>query len=366
MKQKFKNSILGLAIAATTAFGAVQPVKAVELDKGLNIEALGYVDFLAVSGDHYQSGANVTAAAADTAAGRDNGFHFTRAYITAKDKLSDELMVRITYDEKDGYGGKAFVKYVYGDYSYFEGQKVRFGLGHTPWVDYEEGLYTYRFLGKILSDDQGAQSSSDIGVSLIGSFMDKMLDYHVGVYEGEGYSGTADGQGFAYAGRVSFNMQGFTVALFDWMETKRKDASGCNGGCPDYNPTRFIGMITYGNPMFRVAGQYLTADDNKSGSNVAANALVHGTFNKGNGYSLWAYSRIPGIDALRVVGRYDSMKPDTDIDTNSKTLAELGFSYDLSKSVIIALDDTIKTQKVNAAGDSLTDNLLGIKAQVAF
>ena len=368
MDNKLKKSIFGLVFVIAAAFGVFQPVKAIELDKGLSIEGTGFVDFTAVSGDHYKSGTvgatTISSPIADANVGKDNGFHFTRAYITVKDKVSDDLMVRITYDQKDGQGGtvqctalpcstqSAFVKYVYGDYTYMPGQKVRFGLGQTPWINYEEDLYTYRFLGTLFSDGQGAQSSSDTGVSLIGSFMDKILDYHVGVYEGEGYSNKRDGQGFAYAGRVSFNMEGFTVALFNWMETKRN-------GTSDYNPSRFIGMVTYGNPTFRVAGQYLAADDNKTATNPTPK------FNKGNGYSVWAYTRIPGMDALRILARFDSMKTDTDVDTGTNTQAKLGVSYDLSKSVMIALDETILSAK-DSSGTSLTDNLLGIKAQVAF
>ncbi|MBI1822333.1 MAG: hypothetical protein HY036_02095 [Nitrospirae bacterium] len=358
MKGSFFKYFFVFVMVYVSQFMMAPQVKAIELDKGLSIEGTGFVDFTAVSGDSYKSGTYgskiITPTQADGKVGTDNGFHFTRAYITAKQKINDDLMVRFTYDEKDGYTGRAFVKYVYGDYSYMPGQKVRFGLGHTPWIDFEEGLYPYRFLGQVFSDFQGAQSSSDTGVSLIGSFMDKMLDYHIGVYEGEGYSSTTpDGQGFAYAGRVSFNMEGLTVAVFDWMETKRN-------GTADYNPSRLIGMVTYGTPMFRVAGQYLAADDNKTTANA------NPKFNKGNGYSVWAYTRIPGMDVLRVMARYDSMKPDTDVDLNSNTLARIAVSYDLSKSVVIALDETIKTTKVDNTGGSTTDNLLGIKAQVAF
>ena len=204
-----------------------------------------------------------------------------------------------------------------------------------------------------------SEISSDTGVSLTGNLMDKMMDYQLGVYEGEGYFATGDGQGFAYAGRVGLNLGGLTVSLFDWMETKR---SGNN----DYNPSRFIGMVTYGTPTFRVAGQYLAADDHKSGNNVLANTLVNGIFNKGTGFSVWGYSRIPGIEPLRVMARFDSMKPEADFDTGTNTMIRAAISYDLSKTVIIALDETIKTTKVDNSGGSMTDNLLGIKAQVAF
>jgi hypothetical protein len=214
--------------------------------------------------------------------------------------------------------------------------------------------------------------------------MDKMLDYQVGVFEGEGYNKTGDGQGFAWAGRVGFNMEGLTVALYDLMETKR-------GGKADENPTRFIGFVTYGTPMFRVAGEYLTADDNKSGNNQTATTpvvlgsaagtanLVNGSFNKGTGFSLWGFTRIPGIDPMRVLVRYDSMKPDTDFDNNNKgsaiygtavlgtnTLLKVAVSYDLSKSVIVALEDNIVTNKIDNAGNSTTDNIMGVKAQVGF
>ncbi|MBI3595147.1 MAG: hypothetical protein HY200_09340 [Nitrospirae bacterium] len=384
MKQKFINSILGLAIVAVAALGMVQTVKAVELDKGLSIDVLGFVDFLAVSGDSYKNTAATGSAPAitgDVNAGKDNGYHFTRAYITAKDKLNDDLMVRLTYDQNGGTGQRSFVKFIYGDYTFYPGQHVILGLQPTLFTGYEEAFYTFRFLDKVFTDRQGILTTSDQGVSVAGTFMDKMLDYQVGVFEGEGYSSAWDGQGFAYVGRVGFNMQGVTVSLYDLMETKR-------GGFAEENPTRLIAFVTYGTPVFRVAGQYLTADDNKSGVNQTASGAVRGAtgtnlaqgqFNKGNGYSVWAYSRIPGIDPLRVLVRYDYMKPDTDFDNNTKgtaingnvnpgtnTLLKLAFSYDLSKTVIVALEDNIITNKIDNVGTSATDNILGVKAQVGF
>jgi hypothetical protein len=370
----------------------VPQVKALELDKGLNVDVLGFVDFTAVSGDSYKNEnigttANGVLAPAqgDLNAGKDNGFHFTRAYITLKDKINEDLMVRATYDQNGGTGDKSFVKFVYGDYTYFAGQRVIFGLQPTPFTSYEEGFYTYRFLDKVFSDRQGVLTTSDSGVSLAGSFMDKMIDYQVGIFEGEGYNKAVDGQGFAYAGRVGFNMEGLSIAVYDLMETKR-------AGKADENPTRFIGFVTYGTPMFRVAGQYLTADDHKSGQNESASGnilgatgtnLNNGQFNKGNGYSVWAFSRIPGIEPLRVLVRYDSMKPDTDYDNNylgpvlsgssstalkagTNTLLKISFSYDLSKSVVVALEDNIITNKIDNVGNSTTDNVMGVKAQVAF
>ena len=69
-----------------------------------------------------------------------------------------------------------------------KGSWVRLGIQQTPWVDFEESVYRYRFQGPIFADREGYLSSSDAGVSFRTAFPRNYGDVHVGIYNGETYS----------------------------------------------------------------------------------------------------------------------------------------------------------------------------------
>ena len=65
---------------------------------------------------------------------------------------------------------------------------MRLGIQQTPWVDFEEGIYRYRFQGTIFAEREGFLSSSDAGASFHYNFRRNYGDVHVGVYNGENYN----------------------------------------------------------------------------------------------------------------------------------------------------------------------------------
>ena len=68
-----------------------------------------------------------------------------------------------------------------------KGSWIRVGLQQTPWIDYAEGIYRYRFQGTTFIDREGLVPSSDYGVSFHYNFASNYGDFHVGLYNGEGY-----------------------------------------------------------------------------------------------------------------------------------------------------------------------------------
>ena len=82
--------------------------------------------------------------------------------------------------------------------------KAEFGLGHTPWHDFEESIYPYRCQGTIPIERSTQFSSADIGINTRGNFGGALANakevigqdaydgrygsYQVGVYNGCGYS----------------------------------------------------------------------------------------------------------------------------------------------------------------------------------
>ena len=58
----------------------------------------------------------------------------------------------------------------------------------TPFVDFMEGIYRYRFQGTIFEEREGYLSSSDVGISGRWVFPKEFGDIHAGYYNGDTYS----------------------------------------------------------------------------------------------------------------------------------------------------------------------------------
>src|SRR6266496_276191 len=104
-------------------------------------------------------------------------FQVTRAYINVTGQLNHLLAFRITPDiaretntASSVSGSQVFrVKYAYGQFNLDDwtthGSWVRFGVHQTPYLDYTENIYRYRFQGQIFPERTGFLSASDAGFS---------------------------------------------------------------------------------------------------------------------------------------------------------------------------------------------------------
>ena len=96
-----------------------------------------------------------------------NSFNLTRAYINVTGPSLTGFPFRITPDIKaetnsaSNLNGNQVVrlKYGYGQVNFDDfaprGSWVRFGLQQTPYIDYIEGAYRYRFQGATFTDVEG-------------------------------------------------------------------------------------------------------------------------------------------------------------------------------------------------------------------
>src|SRR3954470_12074108 len=109
------------------------------------------------------------------AAGNDvqlNSFNVSRSYINITGNISHLIAFRITPDitRESGVGSslngslRFRLKYAYAQFNLDDwitkGSWVRFGQQQTPWPDYIEGIYRYRFQGQIFAEREGFLSSS--------------------------------------------------------------------------------------------------------------------------------------------------------------------------------------------------------------
>ena len=103
------------------------------------------------------------------------------------------------------------IKYAYAQFNLDDwmarGSWVRLGIQQTPWVDFEEGIYRYRFQGTVFAERvplPTVMSSSDAGISFRYNFANNYGDVHFGVYNGENYQRTETNnqKGFEFRGSV--------------------------------------------------------------------------------------------------------------------------------------------------------------------
>ncbi len=104
-------------------------------------------------------------------------FNVSRAYLNITGNLNHWLAFRITPDvtRETGTGSSlngsltyrlkyAFAQVNLDDWT-TKGSWVRFGIQQTPFIDYTESIYRYRFQGTLFPERVGLMSSSDAGIS---------------------------------------------------------------------------------------------------------------------------------------------------------------------------------------------------------
>src|SRR5205823_6999801 len=135
-----------------------------------------------------------------------SAFNVTRSYINITGNLSHIVAFRITPDVQRQSGLISLaspnsitndslvfrIKYAFAQFNLDDwmtkGSWARFGIQQTPLVDYEEGIYRYRFQGTTFTEREGSLTSSDAGASFHLNFPSNYGEVHVGYYNGDGYS----------------------------------------------------------------------------------------------------------------------------------------------------------------------------------
>ena len=330
MKHRLRNLLIacaaaGLFAATRDARGQVTPAEGyTPPDDTLKVNVGGtiFADYT------YQDAP--TSTDADGGVIHPNSFNLSRAYINVTGQISHWVSFRITPDiTRQTVSGSGVtlntnnslvfrLKYAYGQINFDDftthGSWLRIGTQQTPYVDFEEGVYRYRFQGTIFVDREGFLSSSDFGASVHWNIPMNYGDVHVGVYNGETYSGAEVNNQKAFQARVTIRpapgvpiVRGLRITGFydgDHYET-------------DAERKRAVAMLSFENPWVNAGFDYLDAKDRTSRLKTFS---THAT-----GWSAWVTPRTPiGVEALL---RYDEIKPNKDnntVDPNGKKKRFIG------------------------------------------
>jgi hypothetical protein len=248
-----------------------------------------------------------------------HGFDVTRAYINFFGTINHIVSVRVTPDiarlsTKNGPndavsnsldGSLTFrLKYAFGqfnlDNAWSKGSWVRFGVQQTPYVEWMENIYHYRFQGTTYTEREGYQSSSDFGLSAHYNFAGNYGDVHGGYYNGDTYKKAEANNQQAIEVRATLRpapmvagLKGLRLtAFYDGDHYAQSDARA-----------RLIGAVTYEHARVRAGFEYIDAKDQAT----AASTEV-----RSKGYDIWVTPCFgKGWEGLL---RYDRTTPDKTVD----------------------------------------------------
>lgn len=376
------------AIAALTVLAFAMPVFAGGVtvyekdDSKLKLEALFFLN------SYQQTDDRVTAGVSSKT--KTTGMWVDRAYFTAKYYYNKDWMMRITTDV----GHEAALgkdQNVYLKYAYVEGKLagkaaiLRLGQSHTPWIDYEQGLWKHRYVAKVMSDQYKFDTSADLGLGLKGTLADGLIDYWLTATNGSGYgkgNPSSGNDGLDFNSRVGIRpIKGLNVDvqyLDGYHATKTHIANVKTAGI---KTTLMQALASYGTSDYRIGFNYLINKDKARSATAstthggnASSAFATAAANdevKSSGCGVWGWLKFPGT-SFGAFARYEFLDNENTSGGTVNPVKEkvncyvAGLEYTPTKNITFSLvvDDTkLKNRGGNAAVED-KDTRFGLYSQV--
>lgn len=322
---KIRNSaacFIGVMMIAASAFAQSTPaagsIPPEDVPK-INVGALIFADYTYVESPESKD--------ADGNTINNSSFNVTRAYINITGNLNHLIAFRITPDivretstTPSVSGSQIFrLKYAFAQLNLDDwttkGSWARLGIQQTPYTDYTETIYRYRFQGTVFAERTTGLFASDAGVSGHYNFRGNYGDVHAGFYNGEGYSRaeTNNEKAFMVRGSVRpFPLGG--VMLKGLRLTAFIDDDHYVAGA---KRERDIGQITYEHPLVNAGFDLLRAKDRTSATKAQVSA---------KGWSLWVTPKL-GTTGWEALIRHDDYLPNDAIHSQKQKRDIDGIAY---------------------------------------
>lgn len=316
----------------------VPPAELPEALKGLSIGGLVYID--------YATGKTANANGTSTDYNR---FTLQRAYININKEITPWMKFRITPDittSATTAGNYVLrMKYVYANFlapgvgTLLTSTEVSAGLTQTPWLAFDESVNGYRMQSAMFQDKRGLVSSADLGVSVLGnlggkltreqiagigggSYAGRLGSYHIGLYNGGGYSSTAENNtNKSLQGRLTLRplpdvLPGLQLTYFGI--TGKTNSVTNNTGKPQgwMNNTAFV---SYQHKYATATAEFFNGRGGFGGDAIVAK--------RKQGYSYFAKFILPMYEKAAVFARYDNLDPNRDVKNDNIKTTIAGLSY---------------------------------------
>jgi hypothetical protein len=273
-----------------------------------------------------------------------NAFNVGRAYLNVTGNINHIIAFRITPDivRETGSGSSSSGSYVYRlKYAYMQfnmddwmtrGSYGRFGMQQTPWVDFIESVYRYRFQGPTFEDREGFLSSSDVGAAFRYVFGGNYGEVYGGIYNGENYNRPEANDQKAWMVRGTVRpvpdhswLRGLRVSGFYDHDFYVKDAERRRG----------IAAATFEHGWVNAGANYFSATDQTRTTLTPLDS---------HGYSLFVTPKTPKGHGFEGLLRYDHLKQEQATSTTngerSRTIAGVAYWFPRQGNVqaVVLLD----------------------------
>jgi hypothetical protein len=286
-----------------------------------------------------------------------NSFQLKRGYFGADMDITPYLTTRFVSDVTMLATGDVELraKYIYGKFHWKGNDAItapymEFGLVHTPWLDFEEGINGFRMQDTMFLERNSVFNSADIGVTVgsdLGGSMDndykskvdskyagKYGSWQIGVYNGGGYHAAENNTNKVFEGRftirpISNALPGLQFSVFGVVG--QGNTAVVNGvQPPDWKS--FNGMVSYESQYFTFTGQGYFGTGNQAGSALSTNKQSADQ----KGFSVFASAHIPTPKIggkISIFGRADEFNTDTHLHTTDiRRMYIAGLAWQFYKS----------------------------------
>ncbi len=287
-----------------------------------------------------------------------SAFNITRAYINVTGNLTRSIAYRVTPDiSRESGAGTSLagsqlfrLKYAYAQFNPAEwapkGTWLRFGMQPTPFMEYAEPIYRYRFQGQLFEDREGFESTADTGIAAHTTLPGR-IDLQGGIFNGEGFS------------RAETNNEKSVQLRATWTPFRSGIASGLRltGYVHDDHyferapRRRLIGQVAFTHPRLTAGFDYLATRDQKSTSSPEI---------EGRGFTAWVAPKLGG--GWEALLRHDQLRPDSRSSIiRRRDIEGVAYWFPLPKGLSTAL-----MLDRDSTRDTARTTNWGVKMMVAF
>jgi len=310
-----------------------------------------------------------------------SAFNVSRSYINITGNISHRVAFRVTPDiTRNTDAGSALtgnlvfrIKYAYVQFNMddwtgdWKGTWVRGGVQQTPYIDFMEGIYRYRFQGTIFEERDaigGNLTSSDAGLSFHTGLPNNHGEIHAGLYNGEGYTKAevSDQKAFQIRATIRPLARSSSLAVRGLRVTAFYDADHY---LRNADRKRFVANATFEHRWFTAAFDYLKGKDQTS---------VNAAEVESQGWSAWVTpffkEKGNGPEALF---RIDRFKPNvTTLETQERQRVIAGVAYwfphpgGASTAAILLDFEQLKFDRFPSTPANATQQRIAVHGLVSF
>lgn len=267
----------------------------------------------------------------------------------------------LTNQNTSGGVTEVFIKKMYLEGAFNKLFVLRVGSYNSPWTQFAESVYGYRYIDKTTTDRLGIANTADWGINASGVYGENLVNYSFSIVNGGGYKNPTRTKDVDFEGRVGVNPISWLTVGAGFYSGHLGQITAANENFPKNTATRadllaginIIG-IHFGGEWYQAKNYKTvnTAAGSVYGTSAVVNTATTGpTDDKAVGFSSWlSYDFNSQWQAF---ARYDNAKLSADV--NPKLRDEyfnLGAVYKPIKPLDVAV--VYKNEKVEHGSNTVS------------